>query len=94
MRLNTLRPCFDAKYFWSSKKYHGLQNSLVLSSIMKCLDGISLLVLKVMLLKTVVYWSFFFLLFFLNLDFARLWILKMQFVDTTASKQGLTFVIR
>ena len=57
---------------------------------MKCLDGRSLLVLKVMLLKTVVFWSF----FFLNLDFALLWILKMQFVDTTASKQGLTFVIR
>ena len=88
--LNTLRPCFDAKYFWSSKKYHGLQNSLVLSSIMKCLDGRRLLVLKVMLLKTVVFWSF----FFLNLDFALLWILKMQFVDTAESKQGLTFVMR
>ena len=62
---------------------------------MKCLDGISLLVLKVMLLKTVVYWRvFLFFSFFLNLDFACLWILKMQFVDTTAYKQGLTFVIR
>jgi hypothetical protein len=69
---------------------NSLQNSLVLSSIMKCLDGRSLLVLKVMLLKTVVFWSF----FFLNLDFVLLWILKMQFVDTTGSKQGLTFMMR
>jgi hypothetical protein len=38
---------------------NSLQNSLVLSSIMKCLDGRSLLVLKVMLLKTVVFWIFF-----------------------------------